>query len=93
MDSGEPIDLEFRLGGPDLERFVVVGGDLEFLMSLPRDRLLTHTEIRLAAGVLRRLLVEDQTVPPASAHPAAPAARAVPAGQRPGRRAPGAVGH
>jgi hypothetical protein len=35
----------------------VVGGDLEFLMSLPRDRLLTHTEIRLAAGVPRRLFV------------------------------------
>src|SRR6266496_2475663 len=38
----------------------MVGGDLEYLQSLPNSRLLTHAEIRLAAGVLRRLLIDGQ---------------------------------
>lgn len=54
--SSRPLELEFR--GDDVERLVVVGDDLRFLQDLPRDRLATHTEVRLAAGILRRLLIE-----------------------------------
>lgn len=56
----KPIEIEFKVEGSDLERLVLVGGDLEYLSDLPRDRLLTHTEIRPAAGVLRRLLVDNE---------------------------------
>jgi hypothetical protein len=54
------LGLRVTLGGSELERLVVVGGNLEYLISLPRDRLLTHTEVRLSAAVLRRLLVDRQ---------------------------------
>jgi hypothetical protein len=54
VSIGSRVDIQFQLAGPDLERLVVVGSDLEFLLSLPRDRLLTHTEVRLSAAVLRR---------------------------------------
>jgi hypothetical protein len=58
---GEPIiELRGELRDADLERFVVVASDLEYLLALPRDRLLTHTEIRLGASILRRLLVDNQ---------------------------------
>ncbi len=57
---GETTDVQFHLSGSDLERLVVIGGDLEYLMDLPRDRLLTHTEVRMSAGILRRLLVDGQ---------------------------------
>jgi hypothetical protein len=57
---GDRIEIQAELAGSDLERLVVVGGDLEYLIGLPRDRLLTHTEVRLSAGVLRRLLVDNQ---------------------------------
>ena len=60
MSVGDRIEIRFELAGPDLERLVVVGGDLEYLIGLPRDRLLTHTEVRLCAGVLRRLLLDNQ---------------------------------
>ncbi|MEI6137424.1 MAG: hypothetical protein WCQ48_08470 [Chloroflexota bacterium] len=52
------IEIKFELAGADPERLVVVGSDLEYLHNLPRDRLATHTEVRLAASVLRRLLVD-----------------------------------
>jgi hypothetical protein len=58
MTAGQPVEIQFELAGSDLERLVVVGSDLEYLIALPRDRLLTHTEVRLCAGVLRRLLIE-----------------------------------
>ena len=54
-----PVRFEFELAGTDIERLVVVAGDLEFLRSLPRDRLPSHTEVRMAAGVLRRLLGDN----------------------------------
>jgi hypothetical protein len=60
VSVGDRIEIRFELAGPDLERLVVVGSDLEYLMSLPRDRLLTHTEVRLSASVLRRLLIDGQ---------------------------------
>ncbi len=60
MVPGEQVETRVELRGPDLERLVVVGGDLEYLLSLPRERLLTHTEVRLCAAVLRRLLLEDE---------------------------------
>jgi hypothetical protein len=62
VNDGNPVQVElaFRLGGSDLERLVVVGDDLAFLAALPRDRLPTHTEVRLAAGVMRRLLVDGR---------------------------------
>lgn len=44
----------------ELERTVVTAGDLEFLMQVSESSLPSHTEIRLAAGVLRRLLVDGQ---------------------------------
>jgi hypothetical protein len=56
----ERLELNIDLTGAEVERLVLVGGDLEFLLGLPRDRLLTHTEVRLAAGVMRRLFVDDQ---------------------------------
>jgi hypothetical protein len=58
--SGKSTEVRVELAGTDLERLVVVGGDLEYLMDLPCDRLLSHTEVRLVAGILRRLLVDDQ---------------------------------
>lgn len=48
--SDEQVMLQFALTGIHLERLVVVGGDLAYLIDLPRDRLLTHTEVRLCAG-------------------------------------------
>jgi hypothetical protein len=54
------LEINLELSGADQERLVVVGDDLAFLMNLPRDRLLSHTEVRLAAGVLRRLLIDGQ---------------------------------
>lgn len=59
MEQAKPY-LEVKLDGRDVERLVVIAGDLEYLQSLPTDRLLTHTEVRLAAGVLRRLLVDNE---------------------------------
>jgi hypothetical protein len=56
--SDKSFRIEFELDGAERERMVVVGSDLEFLRDLPEDRLPTHTEVRLAAGVLRRLLVD-----------------------------------
>jgi hypothetical protein len=58
--SGKSTEVRVELAGTDLERLVVVGGDLEYLMDLPCDRLLSHTEVRLVAGILRRLLVDGQ---------------------------------
>jgi hypothetical protein len=52
--------VELKFNGRELERMVAVAGDLEFLQSMPQHRLLTHTEVRLAAGVLRRLLIDGQ---------------------------------
>ncbi|WP_139135486.1 hypothetical protein [Micromonospora tulbaghiae] len=59
-ESVEKIRVEVELDKTELERLVVVGGDLEFLISLPRDRLLNHTEVRICAAVLRRLIVDNQ---------------------------------
>ena len=59
-DPAELVQLQFSLTGADLERLIVVGSDLAYLIDLPRDRLLTHTEVRLCAGILRRLLVDGQ---------------------------------
>jgi hypothetical protein len=61
-DSQPPqvVEVQVRLSGVDLERLVVVGGDLAFLRDLPTDRLLSHTEVRLAASILRRLLLDGQ---------------------------------
>jgi hypothetical protein len=56
----QAVEVEINLSGVDVERLVVIGGDLEFLRDLPSDRLLTHTEVRLAAGILRRLLLDGQ---------------------------------
>jgi hypothetical protein len=60
VSTSDRVEIEFSLEGSDLERLVVVGSDLEYLIGLPSDRLLTHTEIRLCAGVLRRLLLDNQ---------------------------------
>ena len=54
------VELRVELREADLERLVVIGGDLEYLRTLPQERLLTHTEVRLCAGVLRRMLVDDE---------------------------------
>jgi hypothetical protein len=65
-DSSAPIDgvtvhrIETILTGAEVERFVVVAGDLGFLASLPNDRLLTHTEVRISASIMRRLFVDGQ---------------------------------
>jgi hypothetical protein len=56
----EKINIQIQLSGPDLERLVLIGGDLEYLADLPTDRLLSHTEVRLAAGVIRRLFIDKQ---------------------------------
>lgn len=53
-------EIRFEFDGREVERLVTVAGDLDFLRALPRDRLLTHTEVRLAAGILRRLLIDNQ---------------------------------
>ncbi len=45
-----------------LERLVLVGDDLAYLTNLPSDRLFSHTEVRLCAGILRRLLVDGQLI-------------------------------
>jgi hypothetical protein len=58
--DGEPVRIEAPLCGGDIERLVIVAGDLEYLSQLPTDRLLTHTEVRLCAGILRRLLIDDE---------------------------------
>jgi hypothetical protein len=60
VETPPKIEVRIALADADLERLLVVGSDLEWLLALPRDRLLTHTEVRLAAGVLRRLVVDDQ---------------------------------
>lgn len=60
LESGQAVEVQLNLNGVDVERLVVIGGDLEFLRDLPRERLLTHTEVRLAAGILRRLLLDGQ---------------------------------
>jgi hypothetical protein len=60
MSEEKLVEIQAQVTGSDLERLVVVGGDLEYLQTLPNDRLLTHAEIRLAAGVLRRLLVDGE---------------------------------
>lgn len=52
--------FHYSIEGIDIERAVVVGSDLGFLQSLPTDRLLSHTEVRLAAAVLRRLFIDNQ---------------------------------
>lgn len=52
--------VRFEFHGREVERLVTVAGDLDFLRALPPDRLLTHTEVRLAAGILRRLLIDNQ---------------------------------
>jgi len=54
------VEISGEIQGTDIERLVLVGGDLGYLMELPRDRLLTHTEVRLCASVLRRLLIDNQ---------------------------------
>ena len=56
--TDQSFEVQFNLSGADLERLIVVGSDLEFLRDLSRDHLPSHTEVRLAAGVLRRLLVD-----------------------------------
>jgi hypothetical protein len=53
------IQHQFQLTGSDLERLLLVAGDLEYLIGLPKHRLLTHTEVRLSASILRRLLIDD----------------------------------
>lgn len=58
--SDEQIELRFTLNATELERLILVGSDLAYLTDLPRNRLLTHTEVRLCAGILRRLLVDGQ---------------------------------
>src|SRR6266480_1397807 len=60
ISTGSLVEIQAQVAGTDLERLIVVGGDLEYLQNLPSDRLLTHAEIRLAAGVLRRLLVDGE---------------------------------
>lgn len=77
MSSDELIEIQVELRGPDLERVVVVSGDLDFLARLPRERLPSHTEIRIIAGILRRLLLDNggelhkawKLVDPADEHP------------------------
>ncbi len=49
-----------RLSETDLERLILAGDDISFLIDLPQTRLLTHTEVRLAASILRRLLIDGQ---------------------------------
>lgn len=58
MGTPERLTIPFELEGPQVERLVVVGGDLEYLRGLPSERLPTHTEVRLIASVLRRLFVD-----------------------------------
>jgi hypothetical protein len=48
------------LSASELERLVVVASDLEFLERVGSAGIPSHTDIRLAAGVLRRLLIENQ---------------------------------
>ncbi|WP_328328354.1 hypothetical protein OHA70_03305 [Kribbella sp. NBC_00382] len=59
-DDHDELTIPFKLTGPDVELLVVVGGDLEYLNSITRQDLPSHTEVRLAASVLRRLLTEGQ---------------------------------
>ncbi len=54
------ISFEVEFSGADLERLIIVGSDLQLLRELPRTRLLTHAEVRSAAAILRRLLVDGQ---------------------------------
>ncbi|SEN21769.1 hypothetical protein [Nonomuraea pusilla] len=60
MDVSNRVEVSFQMSGADLERLVVIGGDLDYLISLPKDRLLSHTEVRLGASVLRRLFVDNE---------------------------------
>jgi hypothetical protein len=61
MSAGDQLEIRIALSGPDLERLVVVGGDLEYLVDVSASRrLLTHTEVRLCAGILRRLLIDNE---------------------------------
>src|SRR5665811_1203033 len=48
------------LSASDIERLVVVASDLEFLERVGSTGIPSHTDVRLAAGVLRRLLIENQ---------------------------------
>jgi hypothetical protein len=48
-----------QLSASGLERFLLVADDLRYFLDLPKDRLLTRTEVRLSASVLRRLLIDD----------------------------------
>jgi hypothetical protein len=63
-DSGaraHSVSFNVELGGHDLDRLLVVGSDLEFLRGVAqREGLPSHTEVRLMASILRRLLVDDQ---------------------------------
>jgi len=47
-----------ELSGADQKRLVLLGDDLDFLAGLPSDRLLTHSEVRTCATILRRLLLD-----------------------------------
>jgi hypothetical protein len=57
-DGGELVYFEFKVGGTELERLVVTCDDLAFLRQLSRDKLPSHTEVRIVAGMLRRLLID-----------------------------------
>lgn len=58
--SDNPTPLTVELTQAELERLIVVAGDLEFLRSLAADDLPSRTHTRLAAGVMRRLLIDGQ---------------------------------
>ena len=55
----EPELVEIKGSQLDFERLAVVAGELEYLRSIPNDRLPSHTEVRLVAVVLRRLFIDD----------------------------------
>lgn len=60
-DAAEVVNWdEITLAGAELERLVIAAGDLEFLKNLAQDRLPTHAEVRLATGILRRLVIDGQ---------------------------------
>ena len=51
--------IEFKVHTSKLEQLVVVCDDVACLRDLPRDRLPSHTEVRIAASILRRLLIDN----------------------------------
>ena len=63
LSSGEPSlspgQIAIRFAGHHLDRLVLVAEDIEYLAAFPKDRLSTHIEVRLAAGVLRRLVLDN----------------------------------